>query len=45
MNLSPIVKYGFITPWCLEYKVEWYSVIIILAHISGIANNAVPLQA
>ena len=40
-NLSPIVKYVFITPWCLANKLEWYNVIILLAHISGMANNVV----
>ena len=40
-NLSPIAKYVFITPWCPVNKLEWYSVIILSAHISGMANSAV----
>ena len=40
-NLSPIVKYVFITPWCPVNRLERYSVIILLAHISDIANSAV----
>ena len=40
-NVSPIVKYGFITPWCPANRLEWYCVIILFAHISGIANIAV----
>ena len=31
------------TPWCPVNKFEWYKVIILSAHISGIANNAVSL--
>ena len=29
------------TPWCPVNKLEWYKVIILSAHVSGIANNAV----
>ena len=38
---SLIVQYIFMTPWHPVNKLEWYSVIILSAHISGIANNAV----
>ena len=31
------------TPWCPANKFEWYKVIILSAHISGIANNVVSL--
>ena len=40
-NLSQIVKYVFITPWCPVNRLEWYRLIILSAHISGMANNAV----
>ena len=40
-NLSPIVKYIFITPWCHTNKLEGYNVIILLAKVSGIANSTV----
>ena len=33
------------TPWCPANKFEWYEVIILSAHISGIANNAVSLPS
>ena len=39
-NLSAMVKYVFITTWLPANKLEWYSVIIWSAHISGIANSA-----
>ena len=42
-NISPIVKYVFITPWCNANRLKWYKVIMLLAHVSGIANNAVSL--
>ena len=29
------------TPWCPANRLEWYSVIILSMHISGIASNAV----
>ena len=29
------------TPWCPANKLEWYKVIILLAHISGTARTAV----
>ena len=28
------------TPWCPANKLEWYRVIILLAHISGTASTA-----
>ena len=31
------------TPWCPTNKFEWYKVIILSAHISGIGNNVVSL--
>ena len=34
---------SFITPWCPANKLEWYRVIILSAHISGIAKWAVSL--
>ena len=40
-NLSQIVKYVFITPWCPANKLEWYNIIMLSAHVSGIANSAV----
>ena len=33
------------TPWCPANKFEWYKVIILSAHISGIANNVVSLNS
>ena len=33
------------TPWCPANKFEWYKVIILSAHISGIANNVVSLPS
>ena len=39
--LDLVVKYVFITPWCPADKLEWYKIIILLTHISGIASNAV----
>ena len=38
---SPILKYVFITLWCPANRLEWYKGIILLAHILGMANNAV----
>ena len=29
------------TPWCPANKLEWYRVIILLAHTSGTASTAV----
>ena len=29
------------TPWCPANKLEWYKVIILLAHVSGTARTAV----
>ena len=40
-NLSPTVKYVFMTPWCPANKQEWYKVIILLACVSGTARTAV----
>ena len=44
-NLSLIVKYVLLTPWCPANKLEWYKVIILLAHISGTARTAVSFSA
>ena len=33
----------FITPWCPANELEWYRVIILSAHISGITKRAVSL--
>ena len=41
MNLLAIIRYVFITPWCPTEGLDWWSVIILSMHISGIANNAV----
>ena len=40
-KLSLIDKYVFITPWCHADRLEWYRVIILSAHVSGIARTAV----
>ena len=40
-TLSPIVKYIFITHWCPENKLECYNVIILLVHVSVMANSVV----
>ena len=40
-NLSLIVKYVSMTPWCPANKLEWYKVIILSGHISGTARTAV----
>ena len=40
-NVSVIVKYVLITPWCPVNKLEWYKVIILSVHISGTARTAV----
>ena len=40
-NLSLIVKYVLMTPWCPANKLEWYKGIILSAHISGTARTAV----
>ena len=39
-NLSLIVKYVFITPWCPPNKLE-YRVIILSTHVSGTERTAV----
>ena len=38
-NLSPIVKYVFITPLWPANKLQWYNVIFLSVHTSGITNN------
>ena len=38
-NLSLIVKFLFISSWCPANKLDWYKVIILLAHDSGICSN------
>ena len=43
-NLSPMAKYIFIMPWCPANRLEGYIVIILSAHVSGIANNVVSLS-
>ena len=40
-NLSLIVKYVLITPWCPANKLEWYKVIILSVHVFGTARTAV----
>ena len=40
-NLSLIVKYVLMTPWCPANKLEWYKVIILSACISQTARTAV----
>ena len=40
-NLSLMVKYVFITPWCRASKLLWYKVIILSVHVSGIARTVV----
>ena len=39
-----MVRYVFITPWCLANKELWYSDMILSAHDSGIANKAFSLS-
>ena len=41
MNLLLMVKYVFITHWWPVNKLEWYKVIILSMHTSGIVNSAV----
>ena len=43
-NLSLIVRYVFITPWCPANKLVWYSAMILSAHISGMANSTLSLS-
>ena len=38
-----MVRYVFIIPWHPANKLEWYRVIILSMHISGIAKSAVSL--
>ena len=40
-NLSLIVKYVLMMPWCPANKLGWYKVIILSVHISGTARTAV----
>ena len=40
-NLSLIVKYVFMTPWCPANRLEWYRVMILSVHVSGTAKTAV----
>ena len=40
-NLSLIVKYVFMTPWCLANRLEGYRVMILSVHVSGTARTAV----
>ena len=40
-NLSLIVKYVFVTPWCPANKLEWYRVIFLSTHAYGTARTAV----
>ena len=40
-NLSLMIKYVFMTPWCPTNKLEWYRVIILSMYISGTARTAV----
>ena len=40
-NLSLIVKFVLMTPWYPANKLEWYTVMILSAHISGTARSAV----
>ena len=42
-NLLLIVGYVFITPWWPVNKLEWYIVIILSMHTSGIANSVLSL--
>ena len=39
--MSFIVKYHLIMPWCPANKLKWYKAIILLTHITGIANTAI----
>ena len=38
-NLSSIVKYVLITPWCPVSRLEWYEVIILSVLTSGMGNT------
>ena len=40
-NLSLIVKYVLMTPWCPANKLKWYKVIILSVNISGTVRTAV----
>ena len=40
-DLSLIVKYVLMTPWCPANKLEWYKVIILSVHVSRTARTAV----
>ena len=43
-NLTFIIKYVFITPWCPVNGLEWYKVIILSAHTSSMANTVASLS-
>ena len=38
-----MVRYVFTEPWCPTNKLVWYNIMILSAHISGMANSAVSL--
>ena len=46
-DIKPIInrKIHFMTPWCPANKFEWFRVIILSAHVSGIVNSAVSLPS
>ena len=39
-----MVRYVFTEPWCPANKLVWYNIMILSAHISGMANSAVSLS-
>ena len=40
-NLSLIVIYVFVTPWCPANRLELYRVMILSVHVSGTARTTV----
>ena len=43
-NMSPVVRYVFITPWYPANRLEWYRLMILSTHISGIAKSTASLS-
>ena len=39
-----MVRYVFIEPWCSANKLVWYNIMILSAHVSGIAKSAYSLS-
>ena len=39
-NLFLMIRYVFITPWCITNRLEGYSIVILSAQTSGMAASA-----